>query len=617
MDAYQIGNWAVYPEINQMTQGDNIVTLEPRILALLNCFSAHPDQVLNRDLLIEKAWDGIIVSESTINHTVGVLRRALGDKARDPHYIQTVAKKGYRLVAAVCKLENCRPLQATQRDEKQFKAPPRRNLYAALALLVFSVGLGTFYSYSYTSAPQQAVLFSKIKPLTSLQGMESNPEIDPAGEWLYFTHTGKDQQFGDIYRQRLAGGNPELVIGATPTVHETSPSISPDGQTLAFARFYAGDCTIVLHDLSAHENPREVTSCGPYKPRLDWTPNGDLLFLSASDRRTPSRIKRLNIDSGRVDEVTKADYGIGDYSYALSNDGTRIAFLRTTHWNHSDLYVKNLKSGKETLLRQFPTWFFDITWTSDDRSLLYTPEPSQRVLETLDIETGKISQALYHSIGLFEYRSLKNTNQLISTERSWDTNIYSVPLGSGADALLTPEKPALIASTRSDWQPRIRRSDETLAFLSDRSGQQEIWASNADGRNARQLSHLDGSVQIHVFSWETEGHNITFDGYDGRIYILDTETGHHTALTPTSMTSRNPSFSPDGRHIIFTSDKSGIWQIWQIPTSGGTPLLKSQSRVGFQRNMMLAAHFMSLNISKMAYGMWTQKAAVRNSLLPT
>ena len=118
MDAYQVGDWAVYPELNQMTQGDKIITLEPRILTLLNCFSQHPDQVLNRDMLIEKAWDGIIVSESTINHTVGALRRVLGDKARNPRYIQTVAKKGYRLVAVVSKLESSRPPHATRLNKK-------------------------------------------------------------------------------------------------------------------------------------------------------------------------------------------------------------------------------------------------------------------------------------------------------------------------------------------------------------------------------------------------------------------------------------------------------------------------------------------------------------------
>jgi len=567
MDAYQVGDWAVYPELNQMTQGDKMVTLEPRILTLLNCFSEHPGQVLNRDQLIEKAWDGVIVSESTINHTVGGLRRALGDKARDPLYIQTVAKKGYRLVAVVSKLESRQPLRATQLNKKLGRDRPRHSLYAALALLVFSVGLGIFHMRP--PAPQQSYSFSESKPLTSLQGLESNPAIDPAAEWLYFTHTDRNQQFGDIYRQRLAGGNPELVMGATPTVHETSPSISPDGQTLAYARFYAGGCSVVLYDLAANEKREEVASCGPYMPRIDWTPGGDLLFTSASDRRTPSRIKRINIDSGRIDEVTKADYGIGDYSYALSHDGTRIAFLRTTHWNHSDLYVKNLNSGKETLLRQFPTWFFDIAWASDDRSLLYTPEPSQRALEALDTETGKVSQVFYHSKGLFGYRILKGTNQLISTERSWDTNIYSVPLGTGTNALITANQPALVASTRSDWQPRVNRDDQTLAFLSDRTGHQEIWASDTRGLNARQLSHLDGTLQVHVFSWETAGRNITFDGYDDRIYILDTETGHHTALTPASMTSRNPSFSLDGDHIVFASDKSGTWQIWQISASGG------------------------------------------------
>lgn len=570
MTVYRVGDWTVRPDLNQMISADTEVTLEPRILAVLNCFVAHPGKVLNRDLLIEEAWNGIIVSESTINHTVGVLRRALGDKARDPQYIQTVAKKGYRLVANVTEFsqENDLPAPISQKPSSP-SAKRRYLLYAAMGF----VSLGAIANLFFASQPihEAGFRFTVSKPLTSLQGMETSPELDPAGEWLYFSYTEKGQQTADLYRQRLTGGLPELVFAATGTAHETSPAISPEGDRLAYARFSDAGCSIMLHYLNTEKPMEELANCGPYSPQIDWTPNGDILFAGAPSKRTPSRIQRIRIDSGRINEITDADHGVGDYTYALSHDGERIAFLRTTHWNHSDLFIKDIASGKETLLRQFPTWFFDVTWTADNRTIIYAPEPSQRKLEALDTETLHVSEVYSQSKGLFGYQGLKTVKHLIATERSWDTNIYSAPIRSGIGSLHETQTPALVASTRSDWQPRITKDGNTLSFLSDRTGEQEIWASDMLGKNARQLSHLDGEIQIHVFDWDPAGSNITFDGYDDRIYVLDTETGNHTAITPIGMMARNPSFSNDGAHVIFTSDQGGDWQIWRIETAGGTP----------------------------------------------
>ncbi|MEX0297659.1 MAG: TolB family protein, partial [Kordiimonas sp.] len=216
-------------------------------------------------------------------------------------------------------------------------------------------------------------------------------------------------------------------------------------------------------------------------------------------------------------------------------------------------------------------WFFDVTWTADNKSIVYAPEPSQRKLETLNTETGKASIIFSQSKGLFSYRGVQNKQQMIATERSWDTNIYRVPLGSGINSLYNTKTDALVSSTRSDWQPRVTPNGDILTFLSDRTGEQEIWASDPEGRNARQLSHLNGDLQIHVFDWDSAGELITFDAYDDRIYVLDTTSGTHRVLSPVGMMARNPSFSNDGKSVIFTSDHNGEWQIWRIPTAGGTP----------------------------------------------
>ncbi|MEX0299990.1 MAG: transcriptional regulator, partial [Kordiimonas sp.] len=98
---YKVGDWTIRPDLNQMSNGKKEVILEPRVLALLDYFANNQGRVLSRDELTDKVWQSLIVNDNTINYTIGMLRRALGDKARSPQYIQTVAKKGYRLIAEV------------------------------------------------------------------------------------------------------------------------------------------------------------------------------------------------------------------------------------------------------------------------------------------------------------------------------------------------------------------------------------------------------------------------------------------------------------------------------------------------------------------------------------
>src|SRR5262245_37065934 len=58
-------------------------------------------RVVSKEELIDAVWDGRFIADTTLTRAVADLRRALGDDRRSPHYIETIAKRGYRLIAAV------------------------------------------------------------------------------------------------------------------------------------------------------------------------------------------------------------------------------------------------------------------------------------------------------------------------------------------------------------------------------------------------------------------------------------------------------------------------------------------------------------------------------------
>ena len=70
-------------------------------MRLLVCLADHADQVVSIDDLLKHAWPEVIVTPDSVYQAVASLRRALGDDPRQPTYIETVPRLGYRMVATV------------------------------------------------------------------------------------------------------------------------------------------------------------------------------------------------------------------------------------------------------------------------------------------------------------------------------------------------------------------------------------------------------------------------------------------------------------------------------------------------------------------------------------
>src|SRR6185436_19370460 len=100
-DPLQIGDWLVDPRDDSIVRGSERIKLEPRTMRLLMMLAQAPGQVVSQDQLLETVWSGVVVGPASVYQSVSQLRKVLGDTDDPPHYIETVARKGYRLLAAV------------------------------------------------------------------------------------------------------------------------------------------------------------------------------------------------------------------------------------------------------------------------------------------------------------------------------------------------------------------------------------------------------------------------------------------------------------------------------------------------------------------------------------
>src|SRR5713226_3804373 len=97
----RIGTWCVNPASGQISRDGETARVEARTMRLLVCLAERAGEVVSIDDLLDQVWSGVVVTPDSVYQAVASLRRLLGDDARQPEYIATVPRLGYRMVAPV------------------------------------------------------------------------------------------------------------------------------------------------------------------------------------------------------------------------------------------------------------------------------------------------------------------------------------------------------------------------------------------------------------------------------------------------------------------------------------------------------------------------------------
>jgi transcriptional activator of cad operon len=97
----RIGDWRVDPKSSEISRNGETARVETRTMRLLLCLAEHAGEVVSIDDLLNQVWPGISVSQDSVYQAVTSLRRLLGDDPRQPKYIATVPRLGYRMAATV------------------------------------------------------------------------------------------------------------------------------------------------------------------------------------------------------------------------------------------------------------------------------------------------------------------------------------------------------------------------------------------------------------------------------------------------------------------------------------------------------------------------------------
>ncbi len=98
---FRVGEWLAEPALNRLTRGQTALRIRPQLMDVLACLARHQGRVVLKDELLAEVWPDRIITESGMVRCIAELRQLLGDDSREPRYIETISKRGYRLLTPV------------------------------------------------------------------------------------------------------------------------------------------------------------------------------------------------------------------------------------------------------------------------------------------------------------------------------------------------------------------------------------------------------------------------------------------------------------------------------------------------------------------------------------
>lgn len=157
-NAFYVGDWRVDPTTGRIVCRDIEHKIEPKAMTVLVCLAQQQGQVVSREALEEQAWKGMVVGYDSLASAIIKLRKAFGDDSKNPSFIETVPKKGYRLICNVSGDQQPDELSINKAAEITGNIKVRKNipLIAITLLTVFVAAIYLFYDVELTTSQRPA-----------------------------------------------------------------------------------------------------------------------------------------------------------------------------------------------------------------------------------------------------------------------------------------------------------------------------------------------------------------------------------------------------------------------------------------------------------------------------
>lgn len=588
MAKYRFSGFLFNEELGQLTlESDNTdITLDPRCADLLALFLASPDKVFSRDELMETVWNGAIVTENSINWSISQLRKALQDDSKNPRFIQTVSKKGYRFLLKPELITANSSVDANIESDNSYtssttnsyaKSSQRKWLLLTIGLVLLAAVIAVSVVLNLRETAVSRVV--AVKPLTTLPGNVRGGAISPDGLYLAFLHQPSIRGNFHIQLKPLKenlmfakttnqGQEQQATIASQRALSSFRLTLDEanyrsvvwkeDNYKLLAVREESDACHIVELSLSLARNEiiqaRELDTCHrDGHTKLVFDAKSDSVYFTDRDESS----SRYQLYQYRFSEnqrrliLASTESGFG-FRFIDLDTHQQLLLLQDKGWRATEFVKLDLSTLEASSLFDVESVYYSAYW-SYQKNRIWMNWSNSRVIEYAP-DTQQSQVLLESSFGWnYDFHSA-------NTKDKEQTVIFTVSDANASDLLKFDGQQFVWNKTPFlEEFPTFSSKTGRLAYVSNKSGLPQVWITEPDGRDY-QLTNAEDYREFHDLHWSKDETSLL--GVSQKVVgMLDLDSLRYSALLNNGVAPFFPKITADKKWLLVSHNIDNQWQI--------------------------------------------------------
>jgi DNA-binding winged helix-turn-helix (wHTH) protein/Tol biopolymer transport system component len=555
---YKINNIVFDTQTHTLTKGDKQLLLEAKSFQLLISFIENNGKVLSRDELIALAWQGQVVSDGAVNKAISKLRNHFEQLSPGKLFIDTKTKFGYQFCADVVAIN----VQEAIHNNPHTTKSPIISAYILLGcslLVALSVLLVTQDSAPPSEAP--TLKSTQLIRFSAHDGVETKLSNSARGDILYQSFNSENTRH--LHLKRTSGTISKIPLEA----HElSSVSLSPSGKFIAYTKVRNGQCYVMTATTSLIEKTAHF-NCDRFSDlKLVWGHNEQSLFMQARENNaTPYSIYQLSLATKSLQQVTLPvglNHLRGDYLLTHHSQRPLIAFARYLESDRSEIHVINSTNLKTQYVYTLDHKVDAITWGLTQTDLYIANQ--KKLLKLVKNDSEILIKQFSYPIESLASTIIDNKNAVVATQYQPSSKILSYDIHTKSTEII-------YKSAALNRLPRELSAGHFL-FISDMAQIHTLWHLADD-----HLTQLELPFEFGFRRYAADKNNnfILFEKH-GALYEFDLSSQALNLLFGKQHKAYVANYHSAQSKIIYSSNKSGQWQLWLFDKSNKSHLQLTQ-----------------------------------------
>lgn len=549
----KFGEYCLDTEEMSLQINEQLVVLEPKVFAVLMYFIEHHERYISMDELHENLWQGRCVSDAAVRRIISKIRIVLNDNHKDPKYLQSLSKRGYKLICPVSKIIS--PIEEKQKsiEKTEHKNAEKAKVYfylIAIAILFLSLAY-LLFKYNVDEVSVTARVVNTV--VSDKKAFAASSE----GRYIAFTSKLSHEKNYHIYLKDQKTETIEVLVDNTTL--PTGLVFSNDRERLYFSDNLGGIALLKQVDLTNKAHGIGTLVADFYfisDVFIDKNENDVIYFSGQKDQQSALLIYKFNSEKGLLEEITSVPQkGFHDSRADISPDSSKLVVLRVYLGSkRNSIRVNDLKTGRTLFHHDQNTAIYDVHWLDDEHIVLL----DDKQLVKMNVKTGHSNIIIDENRGLIALeRVTPNTLLAIRDNGIINTLIEKkLPLSDFKNVeMIQKEQPEQHSSIIA-YQPL---GNKAWMVIKEKGISSLIFYEKSKARKKATLMSTEKSLKL--ISPSLSGQYVLLKLQD-RITILNTFDNSLTYLSKADELIGDVTFSVDEKSILYTRKSNGEWQVF-------------------------------------------------------